>query len=279
MDISNGVFETIRNYIQKVSGICLKEDKKYLIEQRVKPILKQYNIRDFAELARILTGIHSPQLKEDIILSITTHETSFFRDFYPFEAFRLTILPSVAKSISQKSILKCRIWSAGASTGQEAYSIAMMINEFIQTKYNPGLMKEHFSITGTDISTWALKKALSAEYYDYEIARGLSESRKKQYFNQLDNNIWKLKDIIKNMVTFQRLNLIDPLSVLGSFHVIFCRNVLIYFDHYVKVHILEQFYDMLSNDGFLLLGSMENTYNIFDRFRSIQCGNSVIYTK
>jgi len=278
MNIEDQDFEKLRDYIKKVCGISIKSDKKYLIKQRLEPIVRSYGLKDFQELAFVLNTRPDSQLKQDVILSITTNETSFFRDIHPFETFNNVLLPEFGSLIKQNKARKIRIWSAGSSTGQEAYSLAMLIFEYVQADFSRTLRTDHFSIIGTDISTRALNKAMSAEYNSAELERGLSSERKNRYFRSY-GKCFKLDSKIKNIVSFRQANFIDSLTLLGNFEIIFCRNVLIYFEQEMKKRILDQFYNMLSYKGYLFLGAMENTYNISDNFKTVRIGNTIIYQK
>jgi chemotaxis protein methyltransferase CheR len=278
MNLTKQDFDYLREYIKKNCGIALKEDKKYLIHQRLEPLLKSYQINNFSELISQLKRNISHKLREDIILAMTTNETSFFRDRHPFETFEKHLLEKFKKDIHQQKGKKIRIWSAGSSTGQEAYSIAMLIYEFVERNKFEGISLDNFVIAASDISTRALNKAKSASYYDAEINRGLSADRKRKYFKKEDKH-WQLEKHIRKMVTFYQLNFIESLSRMGTFDMIFCRNVLIYFDANMKKTIIQQFHRMLIPTGFLILGAMENAHNESDLFSPVRFGSTLLYQK
>ncbi|MBF0451471.1 MAG: protein-glutamate O-methyltransferase CheR [Candidatus Magnetomorum sp.] len=278
MNLSKQDFDYIREYIKKNCGIALKDDKKYLIHQRLEPLLKSYQINSFSELTVQLMKNASTKLREDIILAMTTNETSFFRDRHPFDTFEKLVLEKFKKKFKEQKGKKFRIWSAGASTGQEPYTIAMLIYEFVEKNKQYGFSLDNFVIAASDISTRALNKAKSATYYDAEINRGLSLDRKLKYFKKEDKH-WQLEQHIRNMVTFYQLNFMDSLSRMGSFDMIFCRNVLIYFDQNTKKMILQQFHRMLVESGFFILGAMENAHNESDMFSPIRFGSTLLYQK
>jgi chemotaxis protein methyltransferase CheR len=278
MNLSKQDFDYLRQYIKQNCGIALKEDKKYLIHQRLEPLLKSYQINSFSELTSQLMRNVCHKLREDIILAMTTNETSFFRDRHPFETFEKHILEKFKKDIHQQKGRKIRLWSAGSSTGQEAYSIAMLIYEFVERNKFEGISLDNFIIAASDISTRALNKAKSATYYDAEVNRGLCSDRKRKYFKKIEKH-WQLEKHIRNMVTFYQLNFIESLSRMGTFDMIFCRNVLIYFDANMKKKIIQQFHRMLISSGFLILGAMENAHNESDLFLPVRYGSTILYQK
>ncbi|KPA13949.1 chemotaxis protein CheR [Candidatus Magnetomorum sp. HK-1] len=278
MNLSKQDFDYIRQYIKANCGIALKDDKKYLIHQRLEPLLKSYQIKSFSELTVQLMRNLSTKLHEDIILAMTTNETSFFRDRHPFDTFENYVLKKFKEDHQKQKGKKFRIWSAGSSTGQEAYTIAMLIYEFVEKNKFDGITLDNFVIAASDISTRALNKAKSATYYDAEVNRGLTVERKEKYFKKVDKH-WQLEKHIRNMVTFYQLNFMDSLSRMGSFDMIFCRNVLIYFDQNTKKHIIQQFHRMLVESGFLILGAMENAHNESDIFTPVRIGSTLLYQK
>lgn len=286
-ELSEEVFDSLRVYIHKACGIDLKPEKKYLIKQRLEPVLRQQKISSFTELAQKLNVYHPDELRDDVIMAMTTNETSFFRDKKPFEAFKNTILPELEDIIKERKNRpynrkgpKVNIWCAATSTGQEPYSIAMLIDEYISKKIGSPISLDDFGITATDIDSNALAKAMSGEYTNLEVARGLPLEFQTKYFKKNDiSNTWSLDNKIKNLVDFKRLNLIENFNNLGGFDVIFCRNVLIYFDINQKRKILDSFYNILSNDGILILGGSESMYELSDKFRSEHIHGAIIHKK
>ena len=288
MELSNKEFHLLSRYIYDLSGIVLGESKSYLIRQRLEPIVETVGCRSFLEFYERIQEDALPRIEEQIINAITTNETSFFRDGHPFVAFKDHILPWLGRRIRQRKARdrprsgpKVSIWSAGASTGQEPYSLAMLIREYAQANSHLGILKEDFGLLATDISSEALSKAMVGRYTKIEMNRGLSTDRVEKYFAE-EGNHWVIKSPMRNMVDFRQVNLIKPFATLGAFDVILCRNVLIYFDISVKNRIIHQFYEMLSEDGFLFLGVTENLYTILERsdgFESIRHGDTLIYKK
>ncbi len=278
-------FKKITAFIYDACGIALGEGKEYLIEQRLEPIYLELDYKDatafVADLGRIQ---YNSAIKEKIVEAITTNETSFFRDIQPFESFRDALLPQlVDRAVERKNRSlsrlgnKISIWSAASSTGQEAYSLAMIISEYFDDHTGDVTAKD-FLITGTDISGAVLAKAISGEYNETDVTRGLSTFRLSKHFEPAGTKK-VVKSYLKEMVEFRRLNLMHDFTFLGGFDMIFCRNVLIYFDEDTKKKILKQMYSMLAPGGFLVLGSAESLYGISDEFESVSYGSFTAYIK
>jgi chemotaxis protein methyltransferase CheR len=296
MELSRHEFDLLRDYIYKICGLVIADNKQYLIRQRLEPLALTIGCHNFSEFYRKITENSLPpqaknRFQEQIINAITTNETSFFRDGHPFSAFKEYILPNLnelvcdrKRRLQSRKGPKVRLWSAGSSTGQEAYSLVMLIKEYAEEtdKKNqlsriPSSM-EDFVILATDISTEMLARAMAGEYNDTEMKRGLNPERVNAYFKKHGNR-WIVSSAIRSMVEFRQINLIRPFTMLGGFDVIFCRNVLIYFDIETKSRIIEQFSAMLSDKGFLVLGATENVYGITDRFDSVHHGETLFYQK
>ena len=277
-------FLKLRDLIRQACGISLGEDKRYLITQRLSPLLKPAGCKNYLELMQKL-GADSAgcALRDKVIEAMTTNETSFFRDIHPFEAFRDNLIPILVSRVRASRLKpggehKARIWCAASSTGQEPYSIAMLISETLGTGGHPDIRAQDIQIVATDISTEVLTRAGKGHYNQTEISRGLSDDMRKRYFTQSGQN-WTVSPMIRKMIEFKQLNLIKPFSSLGTFDIIFCRNVLIYFDEATKSKILEQFYEMLIPGGALLLGAMENTYCLCPKFHSKRVGKTIVYER
>ncbi len=285
MELSDSDFERISGYVHQICGIALKSDKKYLVEQRLESVATGQNCRSFSEFAQVISCCADNTLRDQIIAAITTNETSFFRDKHPFLLFRNHILPrlistaeSRASRVPTRRGAKVSILSAGASTGQEPYSLAILIHEAMQFRGKDGLIPDDFAILATDVSSRALAKAIAGEYNEMEIGRGLSDLQKALYFTKI-GQIWSIKDDIRRMVEFRKTNFVQPFSHLGAFDLIFCRNVLIYFDDERKRKILEQFHSMLPEKGILVLGASENAYGYGALFESHSVEGSIYYVK
>lgn len=259
------------DYLEETSGITLGKNKAYLVKNRLRLILENHQVKNLSEAVNIIKNGRDTRLKLEIIDAMTTNETSWFRDQYPFQYLHDELL----KKFTGKRMSTPRIWSAACSYGHEAYSISMIINEFMMK--NPGCFPGDIEIVGTDISSRVIKSATAAEYDSLSIARGLSEERKKKYFTKTENNTYKVNDKIKNRVRFQYLNLLDNYATLGKFDIIFCRNVLIYFSNENKIKIMNKFAQSLKDDGVLVLGASEIIANQIDTFEMIKCPRGVLY--
>jgi len=282
-ELRNEEFFQLRDYIHALCGLVIQEDKKYLVLQRIEPLLSEFGCDSFGEFAELIRKRPSPYLQERIIEAITTHETFFFRDEHPFATFRGVILPELSEKIvagkqQGKNNCKARIWCAGASTGQEPYSLAIIIYEYLETADQWEISTADFSILATDISSRVLTTATRGIYNQVEISRGLDNKTRDKYFKKL-NNEWLLAEHIRNMVEFRKMNLVYPFRILGEFDLIFCRNVLIYFDNETKRRILDDFHSVLKDDGYLLLGASETLYNLYDKFESQYVENTILYVK
>ncbi len=232
----------------------MDSSKQYLVESRVMPIVRRERLSSLDELVLILQRKQSPKLAKDVIEAMTINETYFFRDKSPFDQFRNTILPALIASRQKER--KLRIWSAAASTGQEAYSLAMILEE--NATKMPGWKIE---ILGTDLSEQVLEKARKGIYSQFEVQRGLPTPMLLRHFTQIGES-WQISEAMRNKVTFRPLNLIADFTSLGRFDIIFCRNVLIYFDTTLKADILARMTRILTPDGFLTLGASESLIGI-----------------
>lgn len=277
-------YKILMKYIYSICGITLNEDKKYLIHQRLEPLAESLHC-SMSDLVRKIAGAPDYQLRDKMIVAITTNETFFFRDIHPFETFRQFMLPKLSETVKQRKLrmpqrrgAKASIWSCACSTGQEPYSLSMILYEYVQFNKSQGLEFDDFSILATDISSRVLAKAMAGEYSDSEMSRGITQMYKTFYFDET-NKQWSVKQFLRKIIEFRTVNLIESFSYLGSFDIIFCRNILIYFDEETKKRILEQFYSMLAPEGILLLGSTENIYTLSDKFESRHIGETVLYIK
>lgn len=285
MKVTDQDFENLSKLISAKCGIVLKAEKKYLIHQRIEPIVSSSGCKSFAEFYIKVRNGNNKELQDDLIAAITTNETSFFRDKHPFESFKDYVLPKLVGLIKERKNrmysrkgAKVRIWSAASSTGQEPYCISILIHEYVTNNKNNDILLEDFEIIATDISSKVLSKAIAGEFTDIEIMRGLTSSKRDKYFIKHENK-WLLNENLRNMVEFRRVNLIEPFTMLGGFDVIFCRNVLIYFDETTKRRIFDQFYEMLSDQGFLILGASESTYGLTELFKSVRYNGTILYIK
>ena len=228
----------------------MESSKQYLVESRVMPIVRRERLSGLDELVLILQRKQSPKLAKDVIEAMTINETYFFRDKTPFDQFRNIILPALIAT--RQKDRRLRIWSAAASSGQEAYSLAMILDEHAAKM--PGWKIE---IVGTDLSDQVLEKARKGIYSQFEVQRGLPTPMLLRHFTQIGES-WQISEAMRSKVTFRQLNLLSDFTSLGRFDVIFCRNVLIYFDATLKADILARMTRILAPDGFLTLGASES---------------------
>ena len=273
--ITSDEFKVIAGYIYNISGIYLDESKTYLVETRLKHLIKETGSVSYYELCH--KAKYDPAcgaLEGKIIDGICTQETLFFRDNSPFELLRTSILPElVARKKTQPSFFptSIRIWSAACSTGQEIYSIAIVLKEFM---LNPS--KFNIQLLGTDISDSAISGAVSGEYSEVAVGRGLPKDKRNKYFFKTGLK-WKIRDDIKSICTFKKYNLMDSFNGLGRFDIVFCRNVAIYFKPKDKVTLFNKFANILEPGGYLIIGSSEALSGISSRFEPVIHSNMICY--
>jgi chemotaxis protein methyltransferase CheR len=252
-------YEFLRKLLREHSGLDLSSDKQYLVESRLIPLARRVGLAGIAELvAKIKTG--SDALTSEVVEAMTTNETFFFRDKIPFDHLRETILPALLKARANRRSL--RIWSAASSTGQEPYSIAMCLKEI-----GAALAGWRVEILATDLSQGVLEKSRAGIFSQFEVQRGLPIQKLVKHFTQV-GELWQLNADIRAMVQHRQLNLLQDFSHLGTFDVIFCRNVLIYLDPDTKADIFDRLAKSLDPDGTMVLGAAESVVGISDAFTS-----------
>jgi chemotaxis protein methyltransferase CheR len=251
-------YEYLRKLLRERSGLVLAPEKQYLIESRLMPVARRAGCTSIAELVRRLRERDSEPLKAEITETMTINESFFFRDKIPFDRFRDTVLPALLAARAKTK--RFRIWCAAASSGQEPYSLAMILKS-MQEKFSGWRIE----IIATDISNEVLEKARAGIYSQFEVQRGLPIQMLMQYFEQVGEQ-WRVSETIRKMVQFRQFNLLADFAPLGTFDVVFCRNVLIYFDQATKVNVLERVYRQLAPDGFLLMGAAETVVGLTDIF-------------
>ena len=252
-------FDFLAALLKARSGLVVGRDKAYLVDSRLTPLARKRGMHDLGGLVMALRNGRDETLVRDVVEAMTTNETFFFRDSKPFEDFEKVILPCMLQA--RAAVKTLRIWCAAASTGQEPYSLAMILQQ-----HQAQLAGWRIDITATDLSEEVLERARAGWYSQFEVQRGLPIQLLVKYFKQFDER-WQLEDRIRAMVTFKRWNLLDNLSPLGAFDVVFCRNVLIYFDQPTKAAVLERMGRLMPNDGVLVLGAAETVLGITDRFK------------
>ena len=251
-------YEYLRKLLKERSGLDLSADKQYLVESRLVPLARKANLAGIPELVqKMKTGADA--LTADVVEAMTTNETFFFRDKLPFDHLKEAVLPALVQARAARRSL--RIWCAASSTGQEPYSIAMCLKEA-----GPMLAGWRTEIVATDLSQEVLEKSKAGIYSQFEVQRGLPIQLLVKYFTQ-NGELWQLKSEIRGMVQHRQLNLLQDFSHLGTFDIIFCRNVLIYFDQDTKANIFGRISRMLEPDGVLALGAAESVVGISDAFK------------
>ncbi len=262
-------FTKFRDYLERVCGILLGDNKEYLVSSRLRGLMKE---KELPSLADLVTAIErDSKLRERVVDAMTTNETLWFRDAHPFKILENRLIPEILKN--QKSL---DIWCAASSTGQEPYSISMVIEEF--KRKNPGKLSGE-KIVATDISPTALDAARKAEYDQLALGRGMPDDLLKKYFSQTASGSWQLQTNVKSRVQFRMLNLLHAYSMLGRFDIVFCRNVLIYFSSELKQDILSRIHGVLKPGGYLLLGASESLSGLPDKYEMVQCSPGIIYRK
>ena len=251
-------YEYLRKLLKDHSGLDLSADKQYLIESRLLPLSRKCGLAGISELVQKMKG-GAPAIVAQVVEAMTTNETFFFRDKVPFDHFRDSIMPEVLKArAARKSI---RIWCAAGSTGQEPYSLAMSLKEM-----SAALAGWRVEIIATDLSQEVLEKSKAGIYSQFEVQRGLPIQMLVKYFKQ-NGELWQINADIRAMVQHRQLNLLHDFSQLGLFDVIFCRNVLIYFDQDTKINIFGRLDKSKEADGFLVLGAAETVVGLTDVFK------------
>lgn len=254
-------FEVYRELLQDQSGLVLSHDKSYLLESRLTPLCREWGFASLEALTQAVQGVPDPKLVNDIVEAMTTNETSFFRDTTPFDIFKDMMASYIKEARGKKKYL--RIWCAAASSGQEPYSLAMVLKE-LQAEYKGW----KFDILSTDISEKVIEQARVGKYSQFEVQRGMPITMLMKYFTQ-DGDQWQVNDDIRKMVQFEVFNLLKSMSQLGEFDIVFCRNVLIYFNTPTKTDVLERLAKQMPDDGLLFLGGAETVLGITDVFKPV----------
>ncbi len=254
-------FDFLAQLLKDRSGLVVTEAKTYLLETRLRPLAKQEGLDGLDALVAKLRRPGQHSLTELVVDAMTTNESFFFRDDKPFDHLRDKALPALHEA--RRDRRRLRIWCAAASTGQEPYSIAMLLREAGLT-----FAGWDIEIVATDISREALGRAEEGVYSQFEVQRGLPVQFLVKYFEREDTK-WRVKPELRNMVRFRHLNLLDPFAGLGAFDVVFCRNVLIYFDAETKAQVLDRMARAVAGDGYLYLGGAETAFGITDSFHSL----------
>jgi chemotaxis protein methyltransferase CheR len=263
-------FGFIRNLVKSKSAIVLESGKAYLVESRLTPVARELGLQNITELVAELQKPGSQKLTQRVVEAMTTNETSFFRDIHPFQALKTSILPNLIQRREKEKTIT--IWSNACSSGQEAYSIAMILNEHF-----PTIKDWKVRILCSDLSSQILERARAGIFNQTEVNRGLPMNFLLKYFTK-DGNQWKICSDIRKMVEFRELNLVEPFPhTLPKMDVVFLRNVLIYFSPETKSEILKKVHRTMHADGYLFLGGSETTMNLNVNFQREQVGSAVCY--
>ncbi|MGR5421502.1 protein-glutamate O-methyltransferase [Vibrio campbellii] len=267
--ISDQEYRDFSRFLESQCGIVLGDSKQYLVRSRLSPLVTKFKLASLSDLLRDVVTGRNRELRIAAVDAMTTNETLWFRDTYPFTVLADKLLPEMA---ANKRPIK--IWSAASSSGQEPYSMAMTVLETQQRK--PGLLPS-VSITATDISSNMLDMCCAGVYDNLALGRGLSPERRRTFFEDAGDGRMKVKDNVKRMVNFRPQNLMDSYALLGKFDIIFCRNVLIYFSPEMKSKVLNQMANSLNPGGYLLLGASESLTGLTDKFEMVRCNPGIIY--
>lgn len=254
-------FDFLRGLLRERSGLMLAPEKQYLAESRLLPVARRHGMTTLSELVAGLKVRANVELGVEVVEAMTTNETFFFRDKLPFEHFRDTMMPALVEARRREK--RIRIWCAAASTGQEPYSLAMALCEMRDRL--AGLRVE---IIATDLSGEVLDRARAGLYSQFEVQRGLPIQNLLKYFTQVGDS-WQISAEIRAMVQFRTLNLLNDFAPLGTFDIVFCRNVLIYFDQDTKIAVFSRIAKQLPDDGYLVLGAAETVVGLTDAFKPV----------
>ena len=252
-------FDFVRGLLKRRSGLVLSADKQYLLESRLLPVARKAGFDSLSALIGALKADKTELLATAVVEAMTTNESFFFRDKVPFDNLRTTALPALQAARRHSCAL--RIWCAAAASGQEPYSLAMALSEM-----DGRFAGWQIEVIATDISNSILEKARQGLYSQFEVQRGLPIQLLIKYFSQ-DGEMWQITPEIRAMVKYRQLNLLSDFSDLGTFDLIFCRNVLIYFDQETKVNVLDRLAEVIAGDGYLVLGAAETVVGLTDSFK------------
>ena len=266
-EIHSANYRLLQEHVYSQSGIVLGEDKHYLFEARLAPILRQFSLGSINDLCALLRAACETDMGRQVVEAMTTNETYFFRDPAHYDAIRTVLLPRLKEE--RRNTKKLRFWSAAASTGQEAYSLAMLL-------LGDGLSDWNVQILGTDFSSQVLERARSGKYQQIEVNRGLPAARLVKYFTRSGVD-WQVSEVVRRMAHFETIDLRKSMRALGPFDLVFCRNVMIYFDAETKKNILRELHGTLFRGGWLLLGGAETAFGVEEFFERQTVGNAIVY--
>ena len=266
-EIHSDNYRFLQEHVYSQAGIVLEHDKHYLFESRLAPIVRQLGLGSINDLCALLQATRDQGVGRQVVEAMTTNETYFFRDPAHYEAIRTVLLPRLKDE--RQDTKRLRFWSAAASTGQEAYSLAMLL-------LGCGLSDWSIQILGTDFSSQVLERARSGKYQQIEVNRGLPAACLVRHFRRAGVD-WELSETVRRMVRFETIDLRQSMRALGPFDLVFCRNVMIYFDAETKRSILSEIHGTLFRGGWLLLGGAETAFGMEDKFERQTVGSAIVY--
>jgi len=260
-------YRFLQQHVYSETGIVLEADKHYLFDSRLTPIVRQLGLGSINDLCALLLATGQAEIGRQVVEAMTTNETYFFRDPAHYDAIRTVLLPRLIQD--RRDTKKLRFWSAAASTGQEAYSLAMLLIQ-------EGLADWNIQILGTDFSSQTLERARAGKYQQIEVNRGLPAALLVKHFRRAGVD-WQLSDVVRQMVRFETIDLRKSMRSLGPFDLVFCRNVMIYFDGPTKMGILKELHGTLFRGGWLLLGGAETAFGVDEHFERQIAGGATVY--
>lgn len=272
--VDQAEFNHFRQFLEDACGISLGDNKQYLVTNRMRRLMDENKIVNFADLVYALKSGNNRKLKDEVIDAMTTNETFWFRDVYPYDHLKNTLFPQFMSG-ANKMPGPVRIWSAACSSGQEPYSISMMVEEYRQKNMNT--LARPIQIVATDLSATVLEHARKGDYDKLSVIRGLSPERLERFFDKTSESSWRIKPFLRDRIEFRPINLMDSYAALGKFDVVFCRNVLIYFNADLKRQILQKIHAALKPQGLLYLGSSEGLAGAADLFEMVRCDPGILY--
>ncbi len=268
--VSTEDFSFVADLLRERSAISIGPGKEYLVESRLGPLAKTIGFSDVnALIGELRRPSHDKAVRDRVVEAMTTNETSFFRDQHPFDALRTDLVPAAMER--NRGVRRLSIWSAASSTGQELYSIAMLLDNAF-----PELASWDVTLMGTDLSTDVVTRARAGRFSPLEVNRGLPASMMVQYFDRAGAE-YVVADQLRRWCRFEQMNLVEPWPVLPLFDIVFCRNVLIYFEVPVRRMILERIQRTLTPGGCLVLGGSETTVGVVEGYTAVRVGNTVVY--
>lgn len=259
--MSSAEFAYLRDFLKERSGLVVTEEKQYLLDCRLLPVARENGMETLAELVAAVQKPGASKLQSAVVEAMTINESFFFRDKTPFENFTNVMMPALLEQ--RRPTRKLRIWCAAASSGQEPYSLAMLLKDMTDKVAGWSI-----DIIGTDLSSEILEKAKAGLYSQFEVQRGLPIGLLVKYFKQ-QGSLWQIDSSIRAMVQYKQFNLLQSFSTLGQFDIVFCRNVLIYFDPPTKRDILERMARQMAPDAYLVLGAAETVIGLTDHFAPV----------